>query len=34
VRQWFAEALARHGLKSNMDRAYAMERGEVPEKAA
>jgi hypothetical protein len=34
IRQWFSEALAKHGLKPNMDKAYAMERGELPEKAA
>jgi hypothetical protein len=33
IRQWFAEALAKHGLEVNMDKAYAMERGELPEKA-
>ena len=27
-------ALAKHDLKPNMDKAYAMERGELPEKAA
>jgi hypothetical protein len=34
IKQWFSEALAKHGLKANMDKAYAMERGELPEKAA
>ena len=34
VRQWFAEALAKHGLKSNMDKAYAAEAADLPQKAA
>ena len=34
IRQWFADALTRHGLKSNMDKAYSAESTELPEKAA
>jgi len=34
IRQWFSEALARHGLKSNMEKAYAAEAAELPQKAA
>jgi len=32
VRQWFAEALAKHGLKSRMDDAYQAELAELPPK--
>jgi oxalate decarboxylase/phosphoglucose isomerase-like protein (cupin superfamily) len=34
VRKWFADALAKHGLQSNMDKAYAAEQAELPQKAA
>src|SRR3981081_3423984 len=34
VRRWFADALAKHGLQSNMEKAYAAEAGELPQKAA
>src|SRR3954464_5409426 len=34
IRRWFAEALARHNLQSNMDKAYAAEAAELPQKAA
>ena len=34
VRTWFAEALARHGLKPRMDDAYAAELTDLPPKAA
>ena len=34
IRQWFSEALSKHGLKSNMDKAYAAEAAELPQKAA
>ena len=34
VRKWFSEALAKHGLQSNMDKAYAAEQGDLPQKAA
>jgi oxalate decarboxylase/phosphoglucose isomerase-like protein (cupin superfamily) len=34
IRQWFADALAKHGLKSNMDKAYSAEAAELPQKAA
>ena len=34
VRTWFADALARHGLKSRMDDAYAAELADLPPKAA
>ena len=34
IRKWFSEALARHGLQSNMDKAYAAEQAELPQKAA
>src|SRR5437762_2491666 len=30
VRQWFAEALATHGLTPRMDEAYALERADLP----
>ena len=30
MRQWFAEALARHGLTSRMDEAYALEQADLP----
>jgi oxalate decarboxylase/phosphoglucose isomerase-like protein (cupin superfamily) len=34
VRTWFAEALARHGLKPRMDEAYAAELADLPTRAA
>jgi hypothetical protein len=34
IRRWFSDALARHGVKSNMDKAYAAEAGDLPQKAA
>ena len=34
IRRWFSEALAKHGLKSNMDKAYAAEAADLPQKAA
>jgi oxalate decarboxylase/phosphoglucose isomerase-like protein (cupin superfamily) len=34
IRTWFADALARHGLKSRMDDAYAAELVDLPTKAA
>jgi oxalate decarboxylase/phosphoglucose isomerase-like protein (cupin superfamily) len=34
VRKWFSDALAKHGLQSNMDKAYAAEQSELPQKAA
>jgi len=34
VRQWFAEALARHGLASRMEEAYKAELAELPPKAS
>src|SRR6267142_673394 len=34
VRRWFADALAKHGLQSNMEKAYAAEAAELPQKAA
>ena len=34
VRQWFAEALAKHGLKSRMDDAYQGELAELPPKVS
>src|SRR6266850_1899398 len=34
IRRWFAEALAKHGLQSNMDKAYSAEAAELPQKAA
>jgi oxalate decarboxylase/phosphoglucose isomerase-like protein (cupin superfamily) len=30
VRQWFTDALARHGLKPRMEDAYAAEKGDLP----
>jgi hypothetical protein len=30
----FADALAKHGLKSNMEKAYAAEAADLPQKAA
>jgi len=33
VKQWFAEALSRHGIKSRMDEAYKAELAELPPKA-
>jgi hypothetical protein len=29
VKEWFAEALAKHGLKPNMEKAYAAENQTV-----
>ena len=34
IRRMFADALSKHGLKSNMDKAYAAEAAELPQKAA
>jgi hypothetical protein len=34
VRQWFADALAKHGLKSRMEDAYKAELADLPPKAA
>jgi hypothetical protein len=34
IRRWFSEALAKHGLKSHMDKAYAAEAADLPQKAA
>jgi hypothetical protein len=34
VRKWFAEALAKRGLRSRMDEAYAAEVANLPPKAA
>jgi hypothetical protein len=34
VRSWFSEALAKHGLESNMEKAYAAEQADLPQKAA
>jgi hypothetical protein len=34
IRKWFSEALAKHGLKSNMEKAYTAEQAELPQKAA
>jgi hypothetical protein len=34
VRKWFAEALAKHNLKSRMDEAYAAEVANLPSEAA
>jgi hypothetical protein len=34
VRNWFSEALAKHGLKPRMEQAYAAELAELPSKAA
>ena len=34
IREWFSAALAKHGLKPNMDKAYAAEAAELPQKAA
>jgi hypothetical protein len=34
IRRMFADALARHGLKSNMEKAYAAEAADLPQKAA
>jgi oxalate decarboxylase/phosphoglucose isomerase-like protein (cupin superfamily) len=34
VRKWFAEALAKHNVKSRMDEAYQAETGTLPPKAA
>jgi oxalate decarboxylase/phosphoglucose isomerase-like protein (cupin superfamily) len=34
IRRMFADALANHGLKSNMEKAYAAEAAELPQKAA
>jgi oxalate decarboxylase/phosphoglucose isomerase-like protein (cupin superfamily) len=34
VRRWFAEAIAKHGIKSRMDEAYAAEVANLPPKAA
>ena len=34
VRQWFAEALARHELKPRMDEAYQAELAELPPKVS
>jgi hypothetical protein len=34
IRRWFSEALANHGLQSNMDRAYSAEQADLPQKAA
>jgi len=34
IRKWFSDALAKHGLQSNMDKAYAAEQSDLPQKAA
>jgi hypothetical protein len=34
IRKWFTDALAKHGLKSNMDKAYTAEQADLPQKAA
>ncbi len=34
VRRWFSEALAKHGLQSNMEKAYAAEQAELQNQAA
>src|SRR6267143_1351840 len=34
IRRWFADALAKHNLQSNMEKAYAAEAAELPQKAA
>jgi oxalate decarboxylase/phosphoglucose isomerase-like protein (cupin superfamily) len=34
VRQWFAEALGKHGLKPRMDDAYAAEKADLPPKVS
>ncbi len=34
IRTWFADALAKHGLKSNMEKAYSAEQADLPQKAA
>ena len=34
IRKWFSEALAKHGLQPNMDKAYAAEQADLPQKAA
>src|SRR6202008_2950359 len=34
IRKWFSEALDKHGLRPNMDKAYAAESGELPGKVA
>jgi oxalate decarboxylase/phosphoglucose isomerase-like protein (cupin superfamily) len=34
IRKWFSEALAKHGLQSNMEKAYSAEQAELPQKAA
>jgi hypothetical protein len=34
VRQWFAEALAKHGLKSRMEEAYQNELADLPPKVS
>ena len=34
IRKWFTEALSKHGLKSNMEKAYTAEQADLPQKAA
>jgi hypothetical protein len=34
IKKWFSEALAKHGLQSNMEKAYSAEQAELPQKAA
>jgi hypothetical protein len=34
IREWFSQALAKHGLKPNMQKAYDAEAAELPQKAA
>jgi hypothetical protein len=34
VRQWFAEALQKHGLKPRMDEAYKAELADLPPKVS
>jgi len=34
IRKWFSDALAKHKLQPNMEKAYAAEAADLPQKAA